>query len=301
MYATERQAQIERLVTTAGRASVAELAERLQVTTETIRRDLDRLESIGDVRRVHGGAVAADRGSTTERDLSERSAQDLDAKRAIAVAAAAMVPPRFAGTLLLDAGSTTELVAEKLAARPAAEVAALTVISNSVPVIARLAGNPAIRARRPRRSGPWPHGRRRRPHDDRAAAGHAPRPRLHRYQRRRSAFGLWTPDPDEAAVKRADRRSSSSHDRRRGCRQARCGSCSSRSARRSDELDVLVADSSPARVARHALADADAEVCARMIVTLTANPAIDRTIELSAALAPGDVQTCRAVRRTCGR
>ncbi|KAB1656675.1 DeoR/GlpR transcriptional regulator [Pseudoclavibacter chungangensis] len=258
MYATERQAQIERLVTTAGRASVAELAERLQVTTETIRRDLDRLESIGDVRRVHGGAVAADRGSTTERDLSERSAQDLDAKRAIAVAAAAMVPPRFAGTLLLDAGSTTELVAEKLAARPAAEVAALTVISNSVPVIARLAGNPAIglvalggrvRGLTAAAVGPTTIEQLQDMRTDLAFIG---------TNGVASAFGLSTPDPDEAAVKRQMVRSS-----RRTIAVADASKFGAEALTRFatlDELDGLVTDSAPDASLADALEGAGVEV-----------------------------------------
>ncbi|HWI29917.1 MAG TPA: DeoR family transcriptional regulator, partial [Microbacterium sp.] len=57
MYATERHEQIERLLIAEGRVSVIALAERFDVTTETIRRDLDALESDGVLRRVHGGAI----------------------------------------------------------------------------------------------------------------------------------------------------------------------------------------------------------------------------------------------------
>ena len=61
MYAMERQQQIERLLLDEGRVSVIELARRFEVTTETVRRDLDQLERTGALRRVHGGAVTRDR------------------------------------------------------------------------------------------------------------------------------------------------------------------------------------------------------------------------------------------------
>ena len=73
MYAMERQEFIERLLLDEGRVSVVELARRFDVTTETVRRDLDQLERIGALRRVHGGAVSRERDSTAEPTLAERS------------------------------------------------------------------------------------------------------------------------------------------------------------------------------------------------------------------------------------
>ncbi|MCI1007608.1 DeoR family transcriptional regulator, partial [Herbaspirillum sp. C7C8] len=64
MFAEERQQKIAELVAGSGRVSVTLLAERFRITTETVRRDLATLENAGTVRRVHGGAVAADRFST---------------------------------------------------------------------------------------------------------------------------------------------------------------------------------------------------------------------------------------------
>ena len=58
MYATERQAAIERILDAEGRLVVVDLAERFDVTTETVRRDLATLEQRGVLQRVHGGAVA---------------------------------------------------------------------------------------------------------------------------------------------------------------------------------------------------------------------------------------------------
>ena len=52
MYAEERQQAIASLVISRGRASVAELAQTYDVTTETVRRDLGPLAVIGDVHFV---------------------------------------------------------------------------------------------------------------------------------------------------------------------------------------------------------------------------------------------------------
>ena len=57
MYPEERQQAIASLVMAKGRASVTELAQAYDVTTETVRRDLAVLDKAGVVRRVHGGAV----------------------------------------------------------------------------------------------------------------------------------------------------------------------------------------------------------------------------------------------------
>ena len=56
MYPEERQQAIASLVMAKGRASVTELAQAYEVTTETVRRDLAVLDKAGVVRRVHGGA-----------------------------------------------------------------------------------------------------------------------------------------------------------------------------------------------------------------------------------------------------
>ena len=59
MYAEERRAAIAEESRSAGRVRVADLAARFDVAPETIRRDLDVLESEGVLQRVHGGAIAA--------------------------------------------------------------------------------------------------------------------------------------------------------------------------------------------------------------------------------------------------
>ena len=71
----------------AGHIEVVELAHRLDVATETVRRDLKVLEEHGLVRRTHGGAYPID-GAGFETDLAHRSGHRVPEKRRIAVAAA---------------------------------------------------------------------------------------------------------------------------------------------------------------------------------------------------------------------
>ena len=138
MYAEERQQAIARQVSAQGRMSVAEIADRFDVTTETVRRDLTALERLGLLRRVHGGAVPASALSTLEPGLVERDAANTEAKSRIARAALDQLPPPGA-SVLLDAGSTTGLFADVL---PGSR--RLVVFTHSVSIAARLAANAGI-------------------------------------------------------------------------------------------------------------------------------------------------------------
>jgi DeoR family fructose operon transcriptional repressor len=155
VFAEERQQLIVGLIYASGRASVTDLAERFSITTETIRRDLAALEAAGSVRRVHGGAVSPDRFSTTEESILERTVQRKSEKTRIAEAALALIPQGQGGSILIDAGSTTEALAELLSARAAGAAAPgplpasaadteLVVITHSLPIASRLSGEPGI-------------------------------------------------------------------------------------------------------------------------------------------------------------
>ena len=110
MYAEERRQLICDALDRDGRVTVAELAERYDVVTETIRRDLDTLESSGLLTRVHGGAIAK-RTADPEPDLPTRLSTNTAAKKRIALAASRSLPSGPLKSVLLDAGSTTlELV-----------------------------------------------------------------------------------------------------------------------------------------------------------------------------------------------
>lgn len=138
MYAEERQQAMAELVADEGRLSVSALAERFQVTTETVRRDLSALEAIGLVRRVHGGAVPASALAAIEPGLGERDEVNTDQKERIARAALGLLPPS-GSTVLLDAGSTLNLLASVLPRDHH-----LVAYTHAVPVAARLAGHPKV-------------------------------------------------------------------------------------------------------------------------------------------------------------
>lgn len=131
MYAEERQAAIASRARTAGRVEVAELAEVFDVTPETVRRDLTALERQGLLRRVHGGAIVGDLLGF-EPTLSVRETVHTTEKARIAQAALAELPEE--GAIALDAGSSTQRLAELI---PADRV--LTVVTNSIPIALTLA------------------------------------------------------------------------------------------------------------------------------------------------------------------
>jgi len=138
MYAEERQQAIASLVISQGRASVAELAQAYDVTTETVRRDLAFLDKAGVLRRVHGGAVPVRALHLVEPGVGERETTRAEHKGAIAAAATEFFPHGGA-TVLLDAGTTTARIAAQLPTDRE-----LVVVTNSVPIAARLAAMPSV-------------------------------------------------------------------------------------------------------------------------------------------------------------
>lgn len=126
MDAEDRRDRIAAELRHKGRVSVGRLAAAYDVTPETVRRDLIELEGRGEVRRVHGGAVALGR-LRVEPAVAERSGHLAAQKAAIAAAAAAQFPGD-GGTVLLDAGTTTGALLELLPTDRR-----LTVVTNAVP------------------------------------------------------------------------------------------------------------------------------------------------------------------------
>ncbi len=136
MYAPERHRAILDTARSAGRVEVKHLARQLDVTPETIRRDLTLLERRGLLLRAHGGAIPVQRGSI-EAPVAERNIVNVAAKEAIARAALGELPE--GGSILLDAGTSTIRLAEMLPGN-----LGLTVVTNSMPIAATLAGRDGI-------------------------------------------------------------------------------------------------------------------------------------------------------------
>ena len=125
MVVEERRTQLLEMVRMRGFASLPDLANELQVSESTIRRDLEHLEEVGSAKRTHGGVFYT--GEAPEfPHFRDRQEAQWDKKRAIARRAAELIED--GDTLLLDGGSTTYEVARLLVGRP------LQVVTNSMPV-----------------------------------------------------------------------------------------------------------------------------------------------------------------------
>ncbi len=136
MYAPERHQQILTRARAEGRVDVATLALDLDVTPETVRRDLTAIERLGLLRRVHGGAVAVERLGF-EPGLADRERVMSAQKDRIAKAALEELPD--GGAVILDAGTTTIRLAAMLPTDRD-----LTVVTHSLPIVTVLATRPNI-------------------------------------------------------------------------------------------------------------------------------------------------------------
>lgn len=137
MDAEDRREQIADELRRRGRVSVGRLAAGYDVTPETVRRDLIELEKRGQLRRVHGGAIALEH-LRVEPAVAERSGHMAAEKVRIAAAAIGQFPPD-GGTVLLDAGTTTGALLDVIPTDRR-----LTVVTNAVPHALALAPIPTV-------------------------------------------------------------------------------------------------------------------------------------------------------------
>jgi DeoR family glycerol-3-phosphate regulon repressor len=134
-----RQARLAEFLAQNGFVSVAETAERLGVSSMTIRRDLEVLEARGMLTRTHGGAVAIPGArpevfDAIEPVLDQRRRRNAYAKSRIAAAAAALVGPNE--TIALDVGTSVLALANQLLGR-----ADLRFVTNNMPAALALGGS----------------------------------------------------------------------------------------------------------------------------------------------------------------
>jgi len=114
---------------------VEALAERLEVSPSTIRRDLSQLQRQGRIARTYGGALVPE--VFHERPFTESRRLNPVAKAAIAAVAVELVPPE--GTVFLDAGTTCLALARLLVDR-----GPLTVVTRGLEAAGLLARAPGI-------------------------------------------------------------------------------------------------------------------------------------------------------------
>jgi len=103
----ERQNKILEILGRDNQTSVNELSSKLDVSSVTIRQDLNYLEAEGLLRRVHGGAVLKDGD-----DLDNRLGKNYEKKLRIAKKLASMVSE--GETILIESGSANVLFAREL-------------------------------------------------------------------------------------------------------------------------------------------------------------------------------------------
>jgi DeoR family fructose operon transcriptional repressor len=150
--------------------------------------------------------VAADRFSTTEESINERAIQRPDQKVRIAEAALALIPRNSTGSVLIDGGTTTEVLADMLSRRSAVEPSnsnELVAITHAVPIAGKLSSVPGIALQilggRVRGITQVAVGQ------STVDAASRIRPDIAFVGTNgiHASFGLSTPDPEEAAVKAA--------------------------------------------------------------------------------------------------
>lgn len=135
MWAHERHTRIVALLNERQRLTTESFSAELGVSKETIRRDLIELELSGKLSRVHGGAIP--QGVPIEPSYVEREELHRTEKRAIARAAATLITPGM--SCFIDAGSTTQALAQVLLSRTDIQI-----ITNSVSIASALASNPGL-------------------------------------------------------------------------------------------------------------------------------------------------------------
>jgi DeoR family glycerol-3-phosphate regulon repressor len=132
---TPRQIEIIKLARTMGRVVVEDLVSRLDVTPQTIRKDLNELCNLGMLQRFHGGAMFA--AGVVNVEYESRRNISSEAKRLIGERTAQLIPNNC--SLLINIGTTTEAVAHALR-----EHHGLMVITNNLNVAQLLRGHPHI-------------------------------------------------------------------------------------------------------------------------------------------------------------
>lgn len=135
MLVAERHAKMATIVNENGSSRVSELSTIFGVTEETIRRDLEKLESEGVLKRSHGGAVSI-KVISSEAPYFERETKSVDEKMEVAAEAVKYVSRN--DRIILDASTTAWFMAKILPDAP------LTVVTNSLKVTMELAGREHI-------------------------------------------------------------------------------------------------------------------------------------------------------------
>lgn len=137
MLAVERRNQIEKIITEHKSVLVADLAKKFDVTPETIRGDLEKLERQGVLVRTYGGATLVD-NVADDMTIQMRDTINYEGKHNIGKKAASLI--RDGETIFLDASTSSLHVARNIKDKHG-----VTVITNAEKVVSELANCDDIR------------------------------------------------------------------------------------------------------------------------------------------------------------
>jgi DeoR/GlpR family transcriptional regulator of sugar metabolism len=128
VLAAQRQRLILSEVAERGAARISELADTLDVSEMTVRRDLDSLADQGLIEKVHGGATSINSGSpSSEPPFTAKSLREQATKDAIGAEAAKLVHPGDAIGLM--GGSSVFAMTRHIL-----DIPRLMIVTNSIPV-----------------------------------------------------------------------------------------------------------------------------------------------------------------------
>ena len=137
MLAEERRAILISSLRDTGYVQVAEVAEDLNISAATIRRDLTLLEKQGFCIRKRGGAIRSSQSTTMELPYEVKRQHNIQEKQRIAQEAFKFV--ENGDTIILDSGSTTYGLAQLLSKKQR-----LTIVTNDLNIAVLVASNPNL-------------------------------------------------------------------------------------------------------------------------------------------------------------
>lgn len=132
MLAVDRRNKIEQIINKERSVLVTELAKQFDVTSETIRADLEKLEKLGVLVRTYGGATLVD-NSEIELAITERDIVNYEGKQRIGKYAASLI--KDGETIFLDASTSAWHLARYIKGKRG-----LTVITNAEKIVSELSG-----------------------------------------------------------------------------------------------------------------------------------------------------------------
>ena len=132
MLAIERRNTILSRLNLDGKVIVADLSREFDVTEETIRRDLEKLEKEGFAKKTYGGAVLNQNQNNLDLPFSVRKVTNVNQKQIVAEKTAELI--HDGDYIMLDASSTAIYVAKAIKNRKN-----ITLITNSVEILLEMA------------------------------------------------------------------------------------------------------------------------------------------------------------------